>query len=119
MISDFRIEYSVSHRVSCRVPAVNESWFYKRRTRQPTQREQRRQQLIEAVREEIQASGGTYSSPKIWIRLVRHPIWSCDYEALTTCFEAMTHIISDGSVPTTRLGRVRGVRGGGVVGRRW
>ncbi|MEU9457026.1 IS3 family transposase [Streptomyces sp. NPDC048277] len=50
---------------------MSESWFYKRRTRQPTQRELRRQHLIEAVREELYTSGGTYGSPEIWIRLVR------------------------------------------------
>ncbi|MFD3558100.1 IS3 family transposase [Streptomyces sp. NPDC058686] len=59
------------HRVSCRALGVSESWFYKHRTRQPTQREMRRQHLIEAVKEEFDDSGGTYSSPKIWIRLVR------------------------------------------------
>lgn len=71
VISDFRTEYGVSHRVSCRALGVSESWFYKHRTRQTTQRELRRQHLIEAVREEFDASGGTYGSPKIWIRLVR------------------------------------------------
>lgn len=50
---------------------VSESWFYKHRSRKPTRREVRRQQLAEAVTEEFTASGGTYGSPKIWIQLVR------------------------------------------------
>ncbi|MFM9545047.1 IS3 family transposase, partial [Streptomyces turgidiscabies] len=45
--------------------------FYKHRIRRPTRRELRRQHLIEAVEEEFDTSGGTYGSPKIWIRLVR------------------------------------------------
>ncbi|MHA5054553.1 transposase [Streptomyces sp. SD15] len=50
---------------------MSESWFYKHRTRRPTRRELHRQHLIEAVKEEFDASGGSYGSPKIWIRLVR------------------------------------------------
>ncbi|WP_405541098.1 IS3 family transposase [Streptomyces phaeochromogenes] len=71
VISDFRTEHGISHRVSCRALGVSESWFYKHRTRQPTRRELRRQHLIVAVKEEFDTSGGTYGSPKIWIRLVR------------------------------------------------
>ena len=71
VISDFRTEHGISHRVSCRALGVSESWFYKHRTRRPTRRELRRQHLIEAVQEEFDTSGGTYGSPKIWIRLVR------------------------------------------------
>ncbi|WP_328778929.1 IS3 family transposase [Streptomyces canus] len=71
VISDFRTEHGISHRVSCRALGVSESWFYKHRTHQPTRRELRRQHLIEAVKEEFDTSGGTYGSPKIWIRLVR------------------------------------------------
>lgn len=50
---------------------MSEAWFYKHRTRRPTRRELRRQHLIEAVKEEFDDSGGTYGSPKIWIRRVR------------------------------------------------
>ncbi len=71
VISDFRTEHGISHRVSCRALGVSESWFYKHRTHRPTRRELRRQHLIEAVKEEFDDSGGTYGSPKIWIRLVR------------------------------------------------
>lgn len=71
VISDFRTEHGISHRVSCRAPGVSEAWFYKHRTRRPTRCELRRQRLIEAVKEEFDDSGGTYGSPKIWIRLVR------------------------------------------------
>ncbi|WP_405957272.1 hypothetical protein [Streptomyces phaeochromogenes] len=53
MISDFRTEYGISHRVSCRALGVSESWFYKHRTRRPTRREVRRRRLVEAVREEF------------------------------------------------------------------
>jgi transposase InsO family protein len=71
VISDFRTEHGISHRVSSRALGVSESWFYKHRTHQPTRRELRRQHLTEAVKEEFDDSGGTYDSPKIWIRLVR------------------------------------------------
>ncbi|NMI54261.1 IS3 family transposase [Streptomyces sp. RLA2-12] len=71
VISDFRTAHRIPHRVSCRALGVSESWFYKHRTRRPTRREVRRQQLAEAVQEEFTDSGGTYGSPKIWIRLVR------------------------------------------------
>lgn len=71
VISDFRTEHGISHRASCRALGVSESWFYKHRTRQPTRRELRSQHLIEAVKGEFDDSGGTYGSPKIWIRLVR------------------------------------------------
>ncbi|MEV5283535.1 IS3 family transposase [Streptomyces sp. NPDC052811] len=70
-ISDFRTEYGIPQRVSSRALGVSESWFYKHRTRRPTRREVRRRQLAEAVREEVANSGGTYGSPKIWIRLMR------------------------------------------------
>jgi hypothetical protein len=42
VISDFRTEHGISHRVSCRALGVSESWFYKHRTHQPTRRELRR-----------------------------------------------------------------------------
>ncbi|MGW0886551.1 IS3 family transposase [Streptomyces sp. NPDC002671] len=71
VISDFRTEHGISHRVACRALGVSESWFYKHRTHKPTRRELRRQHLMEAVKEEFDTSGGTYGSPKIWIRLVR------------------------------------------------
>nr|WSY48892.1 IS3 family transposase [Streptomyces sp. NBC_00886] len=71
VISDFRTAHRIPHRVSCRAPGVSESWFYTHRTRRPTRREVRRQQLAEAVQEKFTDSGGTYGSPKIWIRLVR------------------------------------------------
>ncbi|MFD7409794.1 IS3 family transposase [Streptomyces sp. NPDC059866] len=71
MISDFRTAHRIPHRVSCRALGVSESWFYKHRTRRPTRREVRRRQLAEAVQEEFTDSGGTYGSPKIWVRLVR------------------------------------------------
>jgi putative transposase len=71
VISDFRTAHRIPHRVSCRALGVSESWFYKHRTRRPTRREVRRRRLAEAVQEEFTDSGGTYGSPKIWIRLVR------------------------------------------------
>ncbi len=71
VISGFRTEHGISHRVSCRAPSVSESWFYKHRARRPTWRELRRQHLIEAVKEEFDDSGGTYGSPETWIRRVR------------------------------------------------
>ncbi|MGW7695061.1 hypothetical protein ACWGMA_40620 [Streptomyces asiaticus] len=71
VISDFRTEHGISHRVSCRALGVSEAWSYKHRTRRPTRRELRRQHLTEVVKEEFDDSGGTYGSPKIRIRLVR------------------------------------------------
>ncbi|MER7900706.1 IS3 family transposase [Streptomyces sp. NPDC096046] len=70
-MSDFRTAHRIPHRVSCRALGVSESWFHKHRTCRPTRREVRRRQLAEAVQEEFTDSGGTYGSPKIWIRLVR------------------------------------------------
>nr|WP_237693782.1 IS3 family transposase [Streptomyces sp. SID2888] len=63
--------HGIPHRVSCRALGVSESWFYKHRSRRPTGREVRRQQLAEAVKEVFTQSGGTYGSPKIWITLMR------------------------------------------------
>lgn len=60
-----------AHRVSRRALGVSEARFSKQRTRQPTRRELRGQHLVEAVKREFDESGGTYGSPKIWIRLVR------------------------------------------------
>lgn len=71
VISDFRTEHGIPHRVACHALGMSESWFYRHRNRTPTQREVRRQQLTEAVTEEFAKSGGTYGSPKIWITLVR------------------------------------------------
>lgn len=35
VISDFRTEHGISHRVPCRALGVSESWFYKHRTSSP------------------------------------------------------------------------------------
>ncbi|MEV6952852.1 hypothetical protein [Streptomyces sp. NPDC051183] len=67
VISDFRTEHGIPHRIACHALGMSESWFYKHRNRTPTRREVRRQQLTEAVTEEFAKSGGTYGSPKIWI----------------------------------------------------
>jgi hypothetical protein len=58
VISDFRTEHGISHRVSCRAPGVSGAWFYKHRARRPTRRELLGQHLIEALKEEFDDSGG-------------------------------------------------------------
>ncbi|MCY0947914.1 MULTISPECIES: IS3 family transposase [Streptomyces] len=71
VISDQRTGHNIPHTVSCRALGVSESWFYKWRSRKPTGRELRRQQLTEEIKEIFKESGGTYGSPKIFILLVR------------------------------------------------
>ncbi|WUV35051.1 IS3 family transposase [Streptomyces sp. NBC_01483] len=71
VISDQRTGHNIPHTVSCRALGVSESWFYKWRSRKPTGRDLRRQQLTEEIKEIFKESGGTYGSPKIFILLVR------------------------------------------------
>ncbi|SCK30572.1 hypothetical protein YWIDRAFT_05657 [Streptomyces sp. SceaMP-e96] len=47
---------------------VSESWCYKWRDRRPTARELHRQRLADEIKEIFTDSGGTYGSPKIFIR---------------------------------------------------
>ncbi|WP_394365745.1 helix-turn-helix domain-containing protein [Streptomyces sasae] len=42
VISSCKAEEGIPHRVACRALGVSESWYYKWRDRQPTEREMRR-----------------------------------------------------------------------------
>ncbi|MDP9397851.1 MAG: IS3 family transposase [Actinomycetota bacterium] len=68
-ISSCRAESKIPVRVSCRALGVSEGWYYKHRDRPPTPRQSRRQELIGAVTEAFEASGGTYGSPRITLEL--------------------------------------------------
>jgi transposase InsO family protein len=57
--------FGVPHAIACRALEVSQSWFYKWINRQPTGRDQRRQQLDEQIRRLFTTSGGTYGSPRI------------------------------------------------------
>ncbi|GGT61800.1 hypothetical protein GCM10010207_71820 [Streptomyces atratus] len=70
-IGNQRTEHHVSHRLTCQVLEVSESWFYKWRNKPTTAREVRRGQLAEVIRQIFEGSGDTYGSPKIWLLLVR------------------------------------------------
>ena len=64
-ITSQRTEHGVPHAVSCRALDVSESWFYKWRDREPTERQRRRVELTEAIKKVFHDSGGTYGSPRI------------------------------------------------------
>jgi hypothetical protein len=49
-IADQRTSFGVPHAVSCRILGISISWFYKWINREPTVREQRREELDAAVR---------------------------------------------------------------------
>ncbi|MFJ1701255.1 IS3 family transposase, partial [Streptomyces sp. NPDC088252] len=70
-IGNQKTEHHVPHRLACRVLGVSESWFYKWRGKPMTTREVRRGKLAEAIKQIFEGSGGTYGSPKVWIRLLR------------------------------------------------
>ncbi|WP_405160830.1 DDE-type integrase/transposase/recombinase [Nocardia sp. NBC_01499] len=64
-IASQRTEHGVPHAVACRAMDVSESWFYKWHDRPPTPRQQRREELTEAIRVIFEFSGNTYGSPRI------------------------------------------------------
>lgn len=64
-IADQRTTYGVPQAVACRALGVSESWFYKWRSRGPSQAELRRRRLDEAVRGFFVDSDRTYGSPRI------------------------------------------------------
>ncbi|WP_433566622.1 hypothetical protein ACQP1O_16310 [Nocardia sp. CA-151230] len=68
-IASQRTEHGVPHAVSCRALEVSGSWFYKWNAREPTEREQRREQLTAAIGKEFEDSGRTYGSPCIGLEL--------------------------------------------------
>ena len=64
-IADQRTMHRVPHALTCAVVGVSVSWFYKWIDRQPTERQHRRAELDERVRQLFEASGRTYGSPRI------------------------------------------------------
>ena len=50
---------------------VSESWFYKQAKDPATRRAARRMSLGEEIKRIFDQSGGTYGSPRIFIKLVR------------------------------------------------
>ena len=68
-ISSQRAEHMVPHATACRALGVSESWFYKWADRPSSPRRQRRGELVTAVREAFEGSGGTYGSPRITAEL--------------------------------------------------
>ncbi|MGK5447401.1 helix-turn-helix domain-containing protein [Streptomyces radiopugnans] len=50
VISSCKAEEGIPHHVACRALGVSESWYYKWRDRPPTEREMRRQHLVEGSR---------------------------------------------------------------------
>ncbi|MEW2625510.1 hypothetical protein [Streptomyces sp. NPDC048106] len=71
VISSCKAEEGIPHRIACRALGVPESWYCKWRDRPPTEREMRRQHLVEEIEEIFRCSGGTYGSPKVFMELVR------------------------------------------------
>ncbi|WP_180986036.1 IS3 family transposase [Streptomyces sp. CB02959] len=68
-IADQRTSHQVPHAVSCRALEVSQSWLYKWLRRPPTARDERRAELVAAVREVFDRSGGTYGSPRVHAEL--------------------------------------------------
>ena len=71
-IASQRADHGVPHAVACRAVDVSESWFYKGRDREPTDRQRRRAELDAKVGEIFEDSGGnqgTYGSPRIHAEL--------------------------------------------------
>jgi putative transposase len=68
-ISSQRAEHDVPVTLACRALGVSPSWFYKWRDRPPTPRQDRAEQLVEAVWGSFRASGFTYGSPRVWLDL--------------------------------------------------
>ncbi len=53
------------HTLTCAILGVSVSWFHKWFDREPTERQRRRAELDERVRQLFEASGRTYGSPRI------------------------------------------------------
>ena len=69
-IADQRTSHGVPHTICCALLGISLSWYYKWINRQPTVRQRRRTVLDAAVREQFEASGGTYGSPRIYADLL-------------------------------------------------
>ena len=68
-ISSCRAELNIPVRIACHALGVSESWYFKHRDRPPTPRASRRVELAAAVRAAFEASGGTYGSPRVALKL--------------------------------------------------
>ena len=64
-----RTDHCVPHAAACRALGVAESTFYARRSRKPSQAQQRRARLDGAVAACFDASGGTHGSPRVHAQL--------------------------------------------------
>lgn len=73
-IGSQRTVHGVPHAVSCRALGLSESWFYKWHNRPLTERQVRRAELADKIREFFDASGGTYGSPRVTLDL-----WAAGY----------------------------------------
>ena len=69
-IADQRTNYRVPHTLSCAVLGVSVSWVHKWLDRPPTDRQRRRGELDNRVRERYEASGRTYGSPRVHADLI-------------------------------------------------
>ena len=69
-IADQRTNYRVPHTLSCAVLGVSVSWVHKWLDRPPTDRQRRRGELDNRVRERFEASGRTYGSPRVHADLI-------------------------------------------------
>jgi transposase InsO family protein len=68
-IASQRTDHGIPQAISCRALDVSESWFYKWLGREPTPGQQRRAQLVEAIRVVFEDSGRTYGSPRVGLEL--------------------------------------------------
>jgi len=73
-IASQRTEHRVPHAVACRAMDVSESWFYKRRDREPTVRQRRRAALDAKVAEIFADSGGEPGTYGMSVAMRRSPL---------------------------------------------
>ena len=64
-IADQRAFYLVPYAFCCRLLGVSESWLYKWIDREPTARQERREQVDAAVKKAFKASKDTHGSPRV------------------------------------------------------
>jgi hypothetical protein len=75
-ISSQRTMHGVPHAVTCRALGVSQSWFYKWHGRQPSPRQQRRQELADAIRA-VETSKNPSPSPRVISGRSAHRIKRC------------------------------------------
>ena len=64
-VADQRTMHRVPHVLACAILGVSVSWFHKWFHREPTERDRRRMELDQRVRQLFEASKRTYGSPRI------------------------------------------------------